>query len=309
MTPAAAHPAGRRGEAVGRERSPGTLPFTPEALADARRAIEAGGEAFPTRDEALAHWREECREVVRELAERGGSITLGFSGGTDSRILARTLVELGYRPRLLCLATAETTRDVRNARAAAASLGLPLETALVDDADLRDALASCAAVLPGLLDTTQRVLAVAENLLVAGAMRNGNGTLWTGHGPESILGGFHRRPAPASGEIDRMIASIALNARRLSAVLATRSSDFGLVCPFYEPRLLTALRRLSASGLGHDDLAPGSPAKASLQNGSGIHYRLERMARADGFARLSDWFANRIGETPCGRDVAAAVAG
>lgn len=279
---------------LSRELPARSLSSTRESLAASRRALEAGAIAFPSRDEALANWRRERRDVIEELARGAGPITLGFSGGTDSRILARDLVALGHRPRLLCLASSEATRDHRHARAGAAELGLPLSAVLVGDADLRRALDSCAGLLSRLADTTQRVLALAEGILMAAVARADEGELWTGHGPESILGGFHRRPSPGSHEIERMVASIELNTRRLSAVRTRQSPARPLVCPFYQPRMLRALRRLNVTGLGHGDLEPGAPAKASLQNGSGIHYRLERIAREDGHSRLSTWFAERL---------------
>lgn len=291
---------------LSRELPARTLPTTQNELADLRRALETSALAFPSKGEALAYWRRARRNVIEELAQgAAGRITLGFSGGADSRMLARDLVSLGRRPRLLCLAVSKSTRDCRNAHDGAAALGIPLSFLLVHDTDLRRALESSSDLLAGLTDTTQRVLALAESILMAKIAQEDDGELWTGHGPESILGGFHRRPSPAGYEIERMVASIELNIRRLSAVRARHAPSCPLVCPFYQPRLLSMLRRLNVTGLGHGDLEPGAPAKASFQNGSGIHYRLEQLAREDGHTRLSAWFEERLGLAKRGTGLAA----
>lgn len=246
---------------------------------------------------ALDQWERERSRVVAELLPEGVSSCLAFSGGADSLLLARDLLSIGRPVRLLCLAVSPDARDAVRAAAAARELSAPIELVLVTDQDLDACLADHEGLLQGLHGTTQRVLAIAESLLVSAARRLGNRHLWTGHGPEAVLGGFHRRPDPRPEETGRMAAGIELNARRLNAV-AGAHPDAGvtLVHPFFHPRLLQAARVLRSSGLTHHDLAPpGSLPKAALQNGSGIHYQLERLARADGFRALGAWFKHRLG--------------
>lgn len=255
---------------------------------------------------AVDRWTHERAEVIENLVRDEKPVALAFSGGTDSLMLAQDLLAAGARARFFCLAVTPEARDARRASAAAGRLDLRLELAIVTDDELRACLERLGEFPPGLVGTTQRVLAIAETLLAEVALRLGAEELWTGHGPEAVLGGFHRRRDPGPDENARMAASIELNAGRLNRV-ALAHSDSGLVFvhPFLHPRLLAAARGLRSAGVTHRDLAhQDSLPKAALQNGSGIHYRLERCARADGFRTLGAWFANRLDQPVADRSPA-----
>lgn len=171
--------------------------------------------------------------------------------------------------------TLATSPSVRDARAAVTLIN-------VDEDRIRSVIAAHGSLLRDLPDYTQRILAVCETILCEEA--RAFGFLVTGHGPEAILGGFRRRGLPAVDEID---GRLALNRTRLEKVSAAAGCPIHL--PFYNDAVIEQLFELRRAGF-----VKTSENKSAFQNGSGIHYLFERMAKSAGFRYTREYMTSLL---------------
>jgi asparagine synthetase B (glutamine-hydrolysing) len=219
-------------------------------------------------------------------------VTLAFSGGSESVVLAETFRALQRPFKAIVLETARRHRDADAAVEAAASQGIPLERLRVTEEDVLRVANRHRDLLLTLSNQTHRILAVCEIFLGEAALRDDR-TLVTGHGPEAVLGGFRRRPIPSLENTDAILDSLAANLHRLRSVEAAVGCTIEL--PFLDERVFAALVAMRREGLDKTSLAARAgcaliPAeKISLQNGSGVHYLFEEMARRNGHRLTRDY--------------------
>jgi hypothetical protein len=224
-------------------------------------------------------------------------LMLAASGGTDSALISLALLGTPFPP-VVTLAVSSDSRDLLATRRLGATLGFTPQPLLVDEEKIRATIATHARFLADLPDYTQRILAVAEILLARAAAGTG-AALVTGHGPEAILGGFHRRATPLIGDHDGMLGRLFLNLRRLNRVAIASDSEIRL--PFLEPEVFAAIAALRRAGGDKEGVIhavrpdlPLPPEKSSLQNGSGVHYLFARMARRAGARYVRDFMESLI---------------
>lgn len=244
-------------------------------LADSRRTLENALDTV-LRDQETDH-----------PSQTGNPFCLAFSGGADSLLLATAFSRCGFAPSLMVLTTRADGSDAVRASEAAHRLGRPLDVELVSEEDILTTISENRALLARLPDYTQRILTVCERLLADRARAHGD-IVWTGHGPEAILGGFRRHAAPHPDDGDAMIDRLRLNISRLDAV--ARAAGMTFILPFLDTRVLHVLAASRRQGMTHADLAPTTPtaagAKRSLQNGAGIHYLFAKKSRAEGHSTV-----------------------
>lgn len=268
---------------------------------------------LPLAEKTLALARADYLSVLAKANETAGSLLdalaatrarwgaprfmLAVSGGTDSALLAMALGGARF-PRAVTLAVAPDSRDLLAARRLGATLGFSPEPLFIDENGLRAIIARHAGLLRELPDYTQRILAVCELFLARAAAERG-AALVTGHGPEAILGGFHRRAAPAADDHDAMLDRLFLNLRRLNCVASACRCEIRL--PFLEPEVLAAIAALRRAGRGKEDVIlsarpdlPLPAKKSSLQNGAGAHYLFVRMARRAGARHVRDYMETLV---------------
>ncbi len=281
----------------------GLLPSDLEPLENMRSiyraAVEspAGAENDAELPAALDRFVADLGRLVANLdrfvAATGKPLLLAFSGGLDSSLLACALRDTLDDESLAVLSTRDARRDGATAAAAARFLGLPCSIVTADEDSILEVIRSHREILRPLPDYTHRILAVCEIHLFARAADAGR-LLVTGHGPEALLGGFHRRPGPSLDDPGRILDGLMANVARLNAVAAACGAR--VAAPFWNPGAVSILARMRRAGAEHDDMGRYLPAgfplpesKSSLQNGSGVHYLFERMAEGRGFGRTRDF--------------------
>jgi len=218
---------------------------------------------------------------------------LAFSGGLDSSLLLYAFVSHSKKiPRLFVLTTPSHNRDRRDAHEVAQSFGAKVEEVIVDLGAIMKTIQENQELLKNLPDYTHRILAVCEIQMAKFASSHGL-NLIVGHGPESILGGFVRRKLPSLNDWNSIEKTLLQNLVRLNAISKKYSIEIFL--PFLVPEVFASLLSLQKNGMvksGLSSLLPnGTPLqskKASLQNGSGIHYLFEKAMEKKGFKRTRD---------------------
>lgn len=222
---------------------------------------------------------------------------LAFSGGLDSALISVAIAETGRDLPKLFLTSSSGGRDDVLVEAARASLDCHYDTVRVDHEDVIDCIRRHAGLLSSLPDYTQRILAVCE--LFLGENSEGYDGIVTGHGPEAVLGGFHRRAVAAVDRPDEMAERLFLNLDRLDKVARATGKEF--VLPLISPAMLTELIKWRRRGLEKNDLVEFLPdsyrlpeIKSSLQNGSGIHYLFVRAVKAAGHRYTRDYMEELI---------------
>lgn len=235
---------------------------------------------------------KEDSDITLKLIEAVSSIKeccLAFSGGTDSCLILNALLQNKCVSHLFVITTKNKNRDAYFALQNAEQSGLHCDKIIISEDDILESIETHKSLLNKLSDYTQRILAVCEIQLAKYAAAY-NLTLITGHGPESILGGFRRRKQPMAEDFDTISKTMLLNISRLNAIAA--HFQIKLLLPFLNPALFSSLLNLSKAGKNKNYLSEllvnkiSLPqTKFSLQNGSGIHYTFEKLAKKNGFKR------------------------
>jgi asparagine synthetase B (glutamine-hydrolysing) len=244
--------------------------------------------------ESLSDYLARANLTDASVAHAGGPMILAFSGGLDSSLLASRMPG----SRAVVLTAGRNNRDLPTARRAAEVFGLLLTEEAVAEDRVLELIDRHRSLLKSLSDYTQRILAICEICLIEAAVREG-ALLVTGHGPEAIFGGFRRRSAPDALDSESIARTVALNRARLEAVMTATGRR--ILTPYFEPRVFAALMALRLRGETRETLrdrlpfsVPTKTPKAALQNGSGVHYLFERIARRHGAARTRDHFEKLV---------------
>jgi asparagine synthase (glutamine-hydrolysing) len=143
---------------------------------------------------------ETLEKAVEKFCPR--HVSVFFSGGLDSLILAKLLQDSGFSPLLLTVGTVDS-HDFAAAEAAASFLGMDVEKTVVDEKIVAEALEMIEKVL-GPLGYMDAAIAVAMYLLSKKSMEMGCGAAVLGQGADELFGGymkyekvFHEQGYPA----------------------------------------------------------------------------------------------------------------
>jgi asparagine synthase (glutamine-hydrolysing) len=236
---------------------------------------------------------EALRAAVGPL-EGKGDVAVAFSGGLDSSVVARLISEVAGVH--LYVAGVGGSHDVRQATAAARSIGLPLDVLSMDASWVRERLA----LLVGLFGPSPAVVPFEVPLLaVAEGCREK--ILATGQGADELFGGYHRYvglgPGPLERALDADLEKLLLWGHpREEALVASRGRE--LLSPYLHPEVVEWARgqgvglkvaggerkvvlRAAASLLGLPETLVGRPKKAA-QYGSGSLALLRSLAKEEG---------------------------
>ena len=274
----------------------------------------------PTRTVVMEEAVEELDRLLYEAAEarsRGVfSVSLGFSGGIDSSLLAHYLNRCGVQLNLVCVGV-EGSADFEAAEEAAESLDLPIRLEAFPSTQVEDDLD---AVLCRVEEPDPMKVSVA--LPLYWAVRSSAGydgrVFYSGSGSDELFGGYLRyvKEYAASGEAvrDTMFRDVAaayrVNYERDHKVCADagvelrlpfadlRLMEFGLALPIElklpadegSPRKL--LLRALARRIGLSE-AVISRRKRAIQYSTGVSRALKKLARRKG-STLSQYLAERF---------------
>ncbi|HIH05284.1 TPA: diphthine--ammonia ligase [Candidatus Woesearchaeota archaeon] len=146
--------------------------------------------AIDDEQEALQLLGKRLKEGVA-MRIPGHKFGLLFSGGLDSAIIAKLLKDSGKE--FTCYATAigEKSQDAVHAKEAAAALGLPLRTVIIDKDAVEEYLER---IVPLVEDNNVAKIGVALPLYVAceSARKDGCRVIFSGSGADEVFGGYHR---------------------------------------------------------------------------------------------------------------------
>ena len=269
------------------------------------------GDAMDELDGLLAEAVEtRCRGLLR--------VSLGFSGGIDSSLLAYNLDEAGADVDLVCVGM-EGSKEFAAAETAADSLDLPLR---MESFTLGDVEADLDSVLWAIEEPDPMKASVALPLhwVARIASDSGGRVLFSGNGSDELFGGYRKyvREYIESGESVRetmfrdVVASHEVNYERDCKVCIRhgmelrlpfadlRLIEFGLSLPTglilslepESPRKLV-LRRL-AEKLGFPEEMAYKPKRA-VQYSTGVNNALKRLARREGKS-LAEFLTDRFDE-------------
>lgn len=129
-------------------------------------------------------------EALRHAVEKfcPHRVSVFFSGGLDSLILAKLIQDRGGSPLLLTVGTVES-HDFAAAESAASFLGLEVEKVVVEEKNVAEALEMLENVL-GPLGDMDAAIAVAMYLLSKKSVEAGCGTAVLGQGADELFGGY-----------------------------------------------------------------------------------------------------------------------
>ncbi len=198
------------------------------------------------------------RGAIERAARDSGELTVLFSGGVDSSLIAWVLRPV--RPRLFTIG-ASGSADLESARSGARELGLPLEEGLVDGSRVRRALHQWAKELV-LLKEPARSVTVATALALEMAPP---GRLLMGQGADELFLGYaHFRGLSATESRLRQLAdwSALVDRDWPRAQRIARALGRELVSPYLDPEVEAAAHACAASLLGKE----GEPMKPVLRS-------------------------------------------
>ncbi len=244
-----------------------------------------------------------------------GDLGVFFSGGVDSSLVAKCLIDLGVTP-VLYVAGFAASADLDIAARSAAELGCPLRRTVLslDDAE---------AVLPQVVYAVEEadVMKIGVGLplycAAAAARRDGLRTVFSGQGADELFGGYARYGRYlGEGGLEALgdalwhdvLAVATVNVQRDKGIAWATRID--LVLPFldldivrmalsFPPQLKVegatdGLRkrvlRATAQRVGLSSEVVGRPKKA-LQYGSGSQKAIRRIARRRGFRDAREYLA------------------
>jgi asparagine synthase (glutamine-hydrolysing) len=267
---------------------------------------------------------EAAAERLKQLLPRvftrylgaGGDVGVFFSGGVDSSLVAKCLIDLGVTP-VLYVAGFEASADLDTAARSAAELECHLRTTVLslDDAE---------AILPQVVYAVEEadVMKIGVGLplycAAAAARRDGVRTGFSGQGADELFGGYARYGrCLGEGGVEALgdalwhdvVAVAAVNVQRDKGIAWANGLD--LVLPFldlelvcmalsFPPQLKVAgandglrkrVLRATARRVGLSEAIVRRPKKA-LQYGSGAQKAIRRIARRRGFRGAREYVAS-----------------
>jgi len=221
-----------------------------------------------TMDEAVTELDERINDAVSTRVRGQSSVSLGFSGGIDSSVLAYYMDKAGVDVDLVCVGL-EGSREFELAETAADSLGIPLRSESFTAEEVENDIDT---VLWSIEEPDPMKVSVALPLRWAAlsAVENGSRVFFSGNGSDELFGGYHRHAQEYGEHRDAVVSSILEDVRESYRVNYERDHkicmDAGLELrlPFSDLSLiewgLAIPPHLKLSG------GPGSPRKLVLRN-------------------------------------------
>lgn len=141
---------------------------------------------------------------IKKLARDKKEVSMAFSGGLDSSVLAKLLVDLGYKVRGYVAGT-RNSQDIRQAEKAAGEIGIELVKIELCEKDIEDAIGIQGKILEKVYDSidndkkinndnlTCNAIPISFNLpLFFVAKNSGEKEIFVSQGPDEMLGGYKR---------------------------------------------------------------------------------------------------------------------
>jgi asparagine synthase (glutamine-hydrolysing) len=219
-------------------------------------------------DEAVTELGKQINNAVSSRVSGQSSLSLGFSGGIDSGLLAYYMDKAGVDVDLVCVGL-EGSREFELAEIAADSLGLSLRSEAFTAEDVENDIN---AVLWSIEEPDPMKASVALPLRWAtrSAAENGSRVFFSGNGSDELFGGYHRHAQEYGEHGDAVVSSILEDVKQSYRVNYERDHkvcmDAGLELrlPFSDLPLvewgLAIPPHLKLSG------GPGSPRKLVLRS-------------------------------------------
>jgi asparagine synthase (glutamine-hydrolysing) len=245
-----------------------------------RGTIEPSAPEMPLEEAIIAAVRLRSDEGITAL-----------SGGVDSSLVAALA-------RRECVAVGlEGSHDLRQARHAAATLGLTCTSVSITPDEIADALPSVIRAIPK-KDPLNTGIALTLYFVTRFAGEQGYRRVITGQGADEIFGGYSRylETATLGQDLERDFAGLELQAARDQAVAALHGTYLSM--PYVDCRVVRAARAIPPEEKvcgGHRKVPLRKVAerhipaefawyeKKAMQYGSGVWKELQRLARKKGY--------------------------
>ena len=253
--------------------------------------------------------------VFQRCLEDGGDVGVFFSGGVDSSLVVKCLLDVGVTP-VLYVAGLAASPDLASAAKTAAELGCPLRRTVLS---LDDVEATLPKVVYAVEEADVMTISVGLPLYcaAAAARRDGLRTVFSGQGADELFGGYARYGrrlkeggVEALGDAlwQDVLTVAAVNVQRDKGIVWANRLD--LVLPFldldvvrlaasFPPQLKVGgvtdglrkhVLRATARLVGLSAAVAERPKKA-LQYGSGAQKAIRRIARRRGFCGAREYLA------------------
>ncbi|MGD2200821.1 MAG: asparagine synthetase B [Candidatus Bathyarchaeota archaeon] len=267
-------------------------------------------------DKAVAELDRLLKAAVEARSRGHFRVSLGFSGGIDSGLLAYYLDDMGVDVELICVGM-PGSRDFNAAERSAELLGIPLimEVFTPDDVE-----AHLNETLWSIEEANPMKVAVALPLLLTAktASEEGGRILFSGNGADELFAGYHRH-AQRYREVGEAVGEMIFHdVRRSHTVNYERdykvASDQGmeLRLPYADERLVTwglsippslklsgepkSLRKIVLRNLALERGLPREIAerpKRAVQYSTGVNKTLKKIAKREGKS-LRGYLAGRL---------------
>jgi asparagine synthase (glutamine-hydrolysing) len=269
-----------------------------------------------TMDEAASELDERIKGAVSSRVRGLSRVSLGFSGGIDSSVLAYYMDKAGVDVDLVCVGL-EGSREFELAEIAADSMDIPLRLEAFTAEDVENDIDTvlCSIEEP---DQMKASVAIPLHWAARSATENGIDVFFSGNGSDELFGGYHRHAQEFEEHGDAVVSLILIDVRESYRVNYERDHkvcmDAGLELrlPFSNLPLvewgLAIPPRLKLSG------GPGSPRKLvlrslarrlglteeismrpkkAIQYSTGVNAALRKIAKREGKS-LQDYLSDRF---------------
>ena len=237
--------------------------------------------------------------AVRLRSDEG---VTALSGGVDSSLVAK----IAARP---CIAIGlENSHDLKQARHAAAVLGLACTCVTITESEIESALPAVIAAIPK-KDPVNTGIALAQYFVARSAAEAGHIRILTGQGADELFGGYARyeQSVNLEAELAQDFLGLEAQARRDQAVAALYHTYLSM--PYLDLRVVRAAQRIPASGkvqggrrkiplrkVAERHIPPDLAweEKKAMQYGSGVWGVLRKLARKNGYKTSLQDYIDRI---------------
>jgi asparagine synthase (glutamine-hydrolysing) len=256
------------------------------------------------------------QRLVKAYLQDAGEVGVFFSGGVDSSLVTKCIMDQGVMP-ILYVAGFEGSHDLDVAEHSAEELGCPLRETIIS---LDEAENYVRKVIYAVEEDDLMKISIGLPLYVAAeaSMKDDVGRVFAGQGADELFGGYarYRRILEQRGAAE-LADALWTDVIRLADVNLQRdkgialATNIDLVLPFVNPEVIhvassfpTHLKiessqdtlrkpvlRETARLLGLSEKITRRPKKA-MQYGSGAHKVIQRLAKMRGHRRPRDYVAS-----------------
>ncbi|MEM0439979.1 MAG: asparagine synthase-related protein [Candidatus Caldarchaeum sp.] len=166
----------------------GLVPLEPGTIYDVKTGEKKNYHQQPHVRTDVNNFIDALRGAVRKFCPPKTAVF--FSGGIDSLILAKIIVDAGLSPLLLTVGTAQST-DLRSVEKAAKTIGLDAVKIVVDSNDVQRSVAELEKVL-GPLKPMDAAIGAAMHILSTMASEQGYYCAVIGQGADEVFGGYKK---------------------------------------------------------------------------------------------------------------------